>query len=225
MKKIIHAPYIDQTARWPNGCESVSAVMLLQTLGIPADPDTFIARDLPNAPYWESCGERFGPDPHFIYPGDPHNQTGCGCYAPCICTALESALAAAGAAERFMVVDETGQTAAQLCAKYIDHNLPVIFWATIDFKPVTQTESWRLENGEEFIWRCGEHCLLLVGYDEDSYWFNDPWHGHGLCKQPKALVEECHKAQGMYAVALWPKCSDKAGTGTAADTIIAADTV
>lgn len=44
MKKIIPAPYIDQTARWVNGCESISSVMLLQAVGIPIDPDVFIER-------------------------------------------------------------------------------------------------------------------------------------------------------------------------------------
>lgn len=50
MKKIVPAPYIDQTARWVNGCESISSVMLLQAVGIPIDPDVFIERDLPHAP-------------------------------------------------------------------------------------------------------------------------------------------------------------------------------
>ena len=49
MKKIVPAPYIDQTERWVNGCESISSVMLLQAVGIDIDPDTFIARDLPRA--------------------------------------------------------------------------------------------------------------------------------------------------------------------------------
>ena len=43
MKKIVPAPYIDQTERWVNGCESISSVMLLQAVGIDIDPDTFIA--------------------------------------------------------------------------------------------------------------------------------------------------------------------------------------
>ena len=59
-----------------------------------------------------------------------------------------------------------------------------------------------LADGTDFAWKCNEHCLLLVGYDEDHYWFNDPWHDHGLCRQPKALVEQCHAAQGMFAVTL-----------------------
>ena len=57
MKKIVPAPYIDQTERWVNGCESISSVMLLQAVGIDIDPDTFIARDLPHAPYCTGqCG-------------------------------------------------------------------------------------------------------------------------------------------------------------------------
>ena len=60
MKKIVSAPYIDQTARWVNGCESISSVMLLQAVGIPIDPDVFIERDLPHAPYWEQEGRLYG---------------------------------------------------------------------------------------------------------------------------------------------------------------------
>ena len=92
MKKIVPAPYIDQTERWVNGCESISSVMLLQAVGIDIDPDTFIARDLPHAPYWEQDGKLYGPDPWQVYPGDPHDHTGYGCYSPCIVKALNSAL-------------------------------------------------------------------------------------------------------------------------------------
>ena len=130
MKKIVLAPYIDQTERWVNGCESISAVMLLQAMGIPIDPDVFIARDLPHAPYWEQDGKLYGPDPMFVYPGDPHDHTGYGCYAPCIVRALQSALEHEGVADQFEVVDESGKTAAELC-RYIDAGMPVVFWATL----------------------------------------------------------------------------------------------
>ena len=79
MKKIVLAPYIDQTERWVNGCESISAVMALGAVGVHVDPDTFIERDLPHAPFWEQDGVLWGPDPHYVYPGDPHDHTGYGC--------------------------------------------------------------------------------------------------------------------------------------------------
>lgn len=205
MKKLIFAPYIDQTDRWVNGCESISAVMLLQAVGLDVDPDTFIARDLRCAPFYEEDGVRCGPDPHFTYPGDPHDHTGYGCYAPCICAALQSALAACGAADRFEVRDETGKTAAELCAEYIDAGMPVVFWATLNFEPAEPPEHWRLPDGRDFAWLCHEHCLLLVGYDEENYWFNDPWQNRGVTPQPKALVEQRHREQGMYAVSLKQK--------------------
>ena len=69
----------------------------------------------------------------------------------------------------------------------------------------TDGEYLLLADGTDFAWKCNEHCLLLVGYDEENYWFNDPWHDHGVCPQPKQLVEDCHAAQGMFAVTLRPK--------------------
>ena len=153
MKKIVLAPYIDQTERWVNGCESISAVMALGAVGVHVDPDTFIERDLPHAPFWEQDGVLWGPDPHYVYPGDPHDHTGYGCYAPCICQAMRSALDAAGAADAFEVVDETGRTAAELCAAYIDQGLPVVFWATLDFQPVPRCDHWTLPNGRPFDWK------------------------------------------------------------------------
>ncbi len=44
--KIIEVPYIDQTEKYPTGCESISAVMLLRYLGYPISPEEFIDRYL-----------------------------------------------------------------------------------------------------------------------------------------------------------------------------------
>ena len=41
--KIIKAPYINQGDKFPTGCESVSAVMLLQYLGYSITVEEFIA--------------------------------------------------------------------------------------------------------------------------------------------------------------------------------------
>ena len=40
-KKIIRVPYIDQSVKYPTGCESVSTVMLLQYLGYEITVDEF----------------------------------------------------------------------------------------------------------------------------------------------------------------------------------------
>ena len=49
--------------------------------------------------------------------------------------------------------------------------MPVVFWATLDFTPVPEErDHWLLADGTDFAWKCHEHCLLLVGYDDEHYW-------------------------------------------------------
>ncbi len=40
--KLLNVPFIDQRKKYPTGCESISAVMALQYLGISISPETFI---------------------------------------------------------------------------------------------------------------------------------------------------------------------------------------
>ena len=42
----LEAPYIDQSVKYPTGCESVSTVMLLQYLGYSLTVDEFIEKYL-----------------------------------------------------------------------------------------------------------------------------------------------------------------------------------
>ncbi len=211
MKKILQAPYIDQTERWVYGCESISTVMLLQYLGLGTDPDDFIDNYLPRANSTEQGGEMYAEDPTYYYINEPRDLTGWGCYAPCIVNAITAVLAAAGKQDAYTVVNETGKTAAQLCTEYIDQDMPVVFWATLDMLPVkpANPDHWILPNGEIFRWVGNEHCLLLVGYDDENFYFNDPWHNHGCCPYPKALVEQRHKDQGMYAVSVRLRCNEE----------------
>lgn len=205
MKYLLNVPYIDQTRRWVYGCESVSAVMLLQYFGLDIDPDEFIEEYLPRCYSTEVGGRMYARHPAEYYINDPRDLTGWGCYAPCIVKALRNAFAAKGMQERFAVKDVTGLTAAQLCEKYVRRGLPVVFWATLDMQPAGEHTHWTLPSGEDFAWRGNEHCLLLVGWDDESFWFNDPWHDHGCRPYPRALVEKRHAEQGMYAVVAEPQ--------------------
>ena len=43
MRNVIDVPYLDQSVRYPTGCESVSAVMLLRYLGYEMSVDEFMS--------------------------------------------------------------------------------------------------------------------------------------------------------------------------------------
>lgn len=197
----IEAPYIDQSVRYPTGCESVSTVMLLQYLGYPVTVDSFIENTLEMKAFEERNGELYGPDPNQYFCGSPYDEDSFGCYAPVICKALEQVIG-----EQYDVFNETGTPIAELLQKYIDQGMPVVFWACINMRePITGPE-WKLhETGETFTWISNEHCMLLVGYDEEGYYFNDPYENNGVIRYPKDLVEDRHAAQHQMAVGVKKK--------------------
>lgn len=192
----IKVPYIDQSVKYPTGCESVSAVMLMQFLGYDITVDEFIEKYLNKRDFEDRAGQLFGPNPYEEFCGSPYDDESFGCYAPVICNALERAIG-----DAYEIIDETGTSMEDLLANYIDQGMPVIFWACINMREPIVGPSWKLlDGGEEFTWISNEHCMLLVGYDEEGYYFNDPYDNNGVIRYDKAVVEDRHAAQHSMAV-------------------------
>lgn len=203
MHKRIEVPYLDQSGAYPTGCESVSAVMLLQYLGYDISVDTFIEQYLEKEDFEEREGVWYGPDPRTHFCGSPYDEDSFGCYAPVICKALEKILG-----DVYEVSDRTGTEIDILIREYIDREMPVVFWACINMREPITGPQWKLkETGETFTWISNEHCMLLVGYDEEGYYFNDPYDNNGVIRYPKDVVKDRYKAQHMQAVGV--KKTDK----------------
>lgn len=62
----------------------------------------------------------------------------------------------------------------ELCSAYIDNNIPVILWGTLKMTSQCTYSSWKTPDGKTIQYNNKLHCLLLVGYDENYYYFNDP---------------------------------------------------
>ena len=139
----IEVPYIDQSVKYPTGCESVSAVMLLKYLGYEMTVDEFIKNCLECREMEMRDGKLYGPDPE----------------------------------------------------------MPVVFWACINMRKEITGPEWKLlDSGETFCWTSNEHCMLLVGYDEEKYYFNDPYNNNGVIGYERELVEKRHAAQHSMAI-------------------------
>lgn len=197
----IEVPYISQHIKYPTGCESVSTVMLLRYLGYPVTVDQFIAEYLEQQAFEERDGQLYGPSPYQYFCGSPYDENSFGCYAPVICRALEKA-----AGDRYQIIDETGTSMERLLRNYIDKEMPVIFWACIDMKEPVAGPEWKLaDTGRTFTWISNEHCMLLVGYDKEGYYFNDPYNNNGVLRYDRKLVQDRHAAQHNMAVAVRAK--------------------
>lgn len=197
-KKLIKVPYINQSEKYPTGCESVSTVMLLQYLGYSISVDEFIQNYLEKKEFELRESKLYGADPRRFFCGSPYDEDSFGCYAPVICKALEKIVG-----QDYEVIDETGTDIETILKTYLDNDMPVVFWACINMREPIIGPSWRLfETGEEFTWISNEHCMLLIGYDEEGYYFNDPYENNGVIRYEKAVVENRHQAQYGMAVGL-----------------------
>ena len=198
--KCINVPYINQAVEWPTGCESVSTVMLLQYLGLNIDVDTWIGY-LPKVPLKSFGDTMIGGDPNKHFIGSPYDADSFGCYAPVIADTLNRLFESKQTVLR--AVDVTDVSTEELIETYINNDMPVIYWATIDLKPSYKGPYWLLyDTGRMFEWTSNEHCMLLTGYDENHLIFNDPWNNHGVIAYDRALVEMRHKEMFSMAVAV-----------------------
>lgn len=205
-KKLLDVPYIYQVKKYPTGCESVSTVMVMQYFGMRITVERFIDNYLPkgSAPFWDENDLRFGDDPRKVFLGNPYSTSGWGCYAPVIVTAANKCIDS----NKFEVRNITGTAFESLCHTYIDNDIPVIVWATTDMLPVKApkpTHTWTiLGTSEQFTWKSPMHCLVLVGYDDNSYYFNDPQREKNF-RYKKSDVLTAYSALGMQAVVIQPK--------------------
>lgn len=197
-KKLLSGvPLIPQMPNYPTGCESVSAVMALRYAGVDISVDTFIDQHLEksSAFYYEG-GVAYGPDPYKYFLGSPRSKNAYGCMAPVMEKAIRSCLPAGKTVE-----NATGKTLPELCAQYIDQDIPVMVWVTIKMLDTYPSASWTLEDGSRYSWPANEHCMLLIGYDSSQYYFCDPYTGKQVSYK-RSLSETRYISLGSQALAI-----------------------
>lgn len=196
--KLISVPYISQAGEYPTGCEVVSTSMLLKYYGYDISVDEFIDDYLESSFLEEVNGKLYGPNPNEAFVGDPRSVYSYGCYAPVIVNSLNKILR-----KEHWVKNTTGSEFSELIENYIDKDIPVLVWTSLNLLPTESGAEWYLrESGEKFQWISNEHCMVLVGYDKDKYYFNDPYEGNGVVGYDKNLVEKRFKELGDQSVVI-----------------------
>lgn len=192
-------PLIPQHPLYPTGCESAAAVMALQWAGEPVTMDEFVDKHLvKDTKFYYEDGVYYGPDPREVFAGDPRTTSSYGCMSPVIRRAMISAL---GGDER--VEDASGLSMTALCEQYVAQGIPVVVWVSINMLNVYPAASWTTPAGETYTWPANEHCMLLIGYDEENYYFNDPYKGREVT-YARSLSESRYDALGKQALAVIP---------------------
>lgn len=212
--KLISVPYISQNGI-ASGCEAVSSTMVLQYYGYKISAKDFTDKYLIRKNWYVGKDNViYGPDPNAAYPGNPYVSSGINCgfgsFAPATAKSIDKVLNP----KKHQTKVTTGLSLQKLCTDYIDKNVPVLVWATMGMSQSKPGMSWTINYvdknskykiGDKFTWPAGEHCLVLVGYDKNSYYFNDPYKNHGLISYSKSLVEQRFSELGKQSVVICKK--------------------
>ena len=195
----INVPYISQVGILPNGCEAVSAVMLLRYNGYTIDPVDFVDHYLEKGEVYIRWGVRYGPNPKDKYAGDPKSEKGgWGCFAPVIHKALNKALGGKAYAKNL-----TGLSLEEIEQEYIANDIPVAIWCTQGMEEIEKLYQWQsYDKNETFLYPVHEHCAVLTGFDDKYYYFNDPLDEKQQVKYEKSVVSISYESMGRQAVAI-----------------------
>lgn len=184
----------------PTGCEAVSTVAALRYYGVNITPELFIENYLPMKDFYKRNGRVYGANPSEQFAGNPFEAGSLGCY----CEVIEAACADMQRnnykeMKNLKIKAERGLTLSRL-EEYISKGKPVIIWVTVDMKESYDGFTYYLETGEQYIWRAGEHCVVLCGYDDEGYYIMDPLKDGRIVRYEKKLVEARYEEMGKQSV-------------------------
>jgi len=195
-EKMISVMPLSQYPDLPTGCESTAAAMILNFYKYDTSPKAFAQNILIKEDFYYENGYLCGPHPNEAFIGNPFSSEGYGCYAGAIVSSINKNL------NEITAVNISGKSLDDIINDYINCGIPVMLWATMGMKNAKEGTSWYLENGELFTWISGEHCYVLVGYNENFYFLNDPQLGTTVAHE-KSLVEKRYKELNSQAVYIY----------------------
>ncbi len=165
---MVTAPHVLQYPELPRGCEITSLTMLLQYSGLDVDKLKLaeeMKKDTTPLVRNKSGEIAYWGNPNVGFVGNiTLNEPGFGIYHAALFPLLQSYMPSA--------VDLTGKSFAEL-EKQVADGIPVVVWTTVEYNNPTDWVIWDTDLGP-IRTTFKEHAVLLVGYDEDHVYINDP---------------------------------------------------
>lgn len=166
-KKVIlsNVPLIQQLPELDRGCEVTSLAMMLQYAGITVDKMK-LANEIKKVDFMND-GVRGNPNEGFVGNIYTFSESGYGVYHGPLFQLAKKYLPN-------KAVDLTGKSIEELY-KSVKAGQPVVMITNATFAPLDEDEftTWETNNGDVSI-TYNEHCVVLIGYDQESVYIRDP---------------------------------------------------
>lgn len=131
-------------------------------------------------PKTETKEVTYGGNPFEVFVGHPTKKLGEGSYG-CFAAPIVTALNKSG-----VPCTNISNCSQDTLLNYIRQGKPVIVWCVKNAGDLIIQETWQYPDGSgSFTKLKGEHCAVLIGYDDEYVYLNDPSAGKNV-KQPKS---------------------------------------
>lgn len=186
--------YIDivpilQEPELPTGCEITSLATVFNYYGMEIDKTELAEKYL-------EVGDVGQVNPNEKFVGTPFDKHSFGCYADVIENAANKFIKENRYEYEVINLVDVDMNDLKL---YIDNDIPVIIWTTIDLLKPYESVTWQID-GNNVTWLANEHCVVLIGYDKENYIVSDPL--HGICEYPGKLLEKRYSQMGKQAIVI-----------------------
>lgn len=180
---INNVPYINQFSNgYPTGCEAVSATMVLKYHGYNVSIQNIVNNTKNGSKkYQNEEGKWYGANPFEEFVGSPNMKLGEGAYG-----VFAKPIAAAMSIYAGGRVKNISGCSENQLFEYVKKDKPVVVWCVKNAGNLGQGVVWEYEDGSgSFQELVGEHCAVMIGYDENYVYLNDPSAGKKV-KQNRA---------------------------------------
>ena len=197
---ISNVPYLNQfSLGYPTGCEAVSATMLLKYKGYNVSAQNIIDNTKMGSKKYQQNGIWYGANPFEAFVGNPAlglSQGSYGVFAKPIADAMS--VYAGG-----KVKNISGCSSEKLF-EYVSHGNPVVVWCVKNAGNLKEGVTWNYENGEvTFQELVGEHCAVLIGYDKEYVYLNDPSAGQNVKQSKSKFISNWKTLYSQAIVIEW----------------------
>ncbi|MBR9657551.1 hypothetical protein CWB33_21105 [Bacillus cereus] len=186
-----NVPLIQQLPELDRGCEVTSLAMMLQYAGITVDKMK-LANEIKKVDFMND-GVRGNPNEGFVGNIYTFSESGYGVYHGPLFQLAKKYLPN-------KAVDLTGKSIEELY-KSVKAGQPVVMITNAKFEPLDEDEftTWETNSGDVSI-TYNEHCVVLIGYDQESVYIRDPLKDSLDVKVPREKFEQAWVQMGSQAI-------------------------
>ena len=177
--KIDNVPYLNQISLgYPMGCEAVSGTMLLNFYGYDVTAHQMVGAVPTGSKKYQKDGVWYAADPFEEFVGDPRKKRADGAYG-CFAKPLAEGMSKF-AGDR--VKNISGCSVEDLF-RHVSNGKPVVVWGASKDVVIYEGVEWQCVDsngnltGKTYQELVREHCMVLIGYTQDSVILHDPSKG------------------------------------------------